>query len=213
MSFTSASSTDQSRFVLLLAGSWLRTRLPRRVIAVSRRPRAKGRTSPRLDATPPRDADAPNCHDGHRQNLGRAPRRRGVTASATSGWGRALRTALRHSSAWSVGLPRQSDTSEAAYLSSLNSLCCNEPKLFATARIPLRVPGAHGNIRTLETFVTYVGESTFEIRLDDHVIGFIQRADRAFAARAGPRMKETHVCPQRLLWDEAARALVHAAGL
>lgn len=101
----------------------------------------------------------------------------------------------------------------AAYLSSLNSLCCDEPQLFATARIPLRVPEPHGNVRTLETFVTYLGESTFEIRLDHRVIGFIQRADHAFATRVGPRMKKTHGCPQCLLWDEAVREVVHAAGL
>lgn len=49
--------------------------------------------------------------------------------------------------------------------------------------------------------------------MDGAVIAFIQRRDRTFVARAGPRAGKSRDCPQCLLWVEAARELVHAAGL
>lgn len=41
------------------------------------------------------------------------------------------------------------------------------------------------------TVVTYVGDSTYEIRMDGAVIGLILRRDRTFVARAGPLAGET----------------------
>ena len=62
------------------------------------------------------------------------------------------------------------------------------------------------------TGVSCVGHSTYELRVDSAVIAFIQRRDRTFVARAGPRAGKSRDCPQCLLWVEAARELVHAAG-
>jgi hypothetical protein len=93
-----------------------------------------------------------------------------------------------------------------------HSIFCVSPDLFATCRVPLRMTVPHDRIATLQTAVTYVGNSTFEIRVDGGVIGFIRCADRTFTARAAPRVGQAPDCPQCLLWDEAARELVCAAG-
>lgn len=87
------------------------------------------------------------------------------------------------------------------------------PQLFATDTVPLRIVDARHAITTIMTVVTYVGDSTYEIRVDGAVIGFILRRDRAFTARAGPRAGQTRDFPQCLLWDEAARELLDAARL
>lgn len=92
------------------------------------------------------------------------------------------------------------------------SIYCVSPELFSSGRVPLRIVGPHDSVTTLETVVTFVGHSTFEIRLNGSVIGFIRRADRSFAARAVPRAGQAHNPPRCLLWDEAARELVRAAG-
>lgn len=111
-----------------------------------------------------------------------------------------------------AGVPEQpapASTIPDSYL----SIYSVSPELFATGRVPLRVVGPHGRILTLETLITYVGHATFEIRVSGTVIGFIRRTDRTFAARAVQRMGQPLDCPQCLLWDEAARELVRAAGI
>ena len=46
-------------------------------------------------------------------------------------------------------------------------------------------------IHVRATVVTYVADSTYEIRMDGAVIGLVLRRDRTFVARARPRAGET----------------------
>ncbi len=121
----------------------------------------------------------------------------------------ALRQSTLRQSAPRQSAPRQSAPSQSA---PSQSIYCVSPELFSSGRVPLRIVGPHDSVTTLETVVTFVGHSTFEIRLNGSVIGFIRRADRSFAARAVPRAGQAHNPRRCLLWDEAARELVRAAG-
>lgn len=54
----------------------------------------------------------------------------------------------------------------------------------------------------------YLGNSTYEVRVDDVTVGFIYRPGSVFVALLGDRLDRAVECGQFLLWDMVAAELV-----